>query len=114
LYEQFLRFYKSEIPAHHASKARRAGEIRNWMAWSNQGFVQCGKFAILSSSATHRNGRRTKWKAMLFQNRTLAQRVHHQKCQYSPIPKLQEHNDDNNQLDSSIQVQAANNYSFHT
>jgi hypothetical protein len=66
------------------------------------------------SSATHRTGRSTKWRAILFQNRILAQRVHHQKGQYSQIPKLPEHNDDNNQPDSSIQVQASNTYNFHT
>ena len=78
---------------------------------------KCGlKYVIFSysfSSATHRTSRSTKWKAILFQNKIFAQRVLHQKGQYSQIPKLQEHNDDNNQPDSSIQVQASNTYSFY-
>jgi hypothetical protein len=71
-------------------------------------------FAILFSSATDRKSHNTKWKAMLFQNRILAQRARHQKGQYSQIPKHQEHNDGNNQHDSSIQVQASNIYNFYT
>jgi len=74
--------------------------------------MQC--HAILFSSATHRTGRSTKWKAILFQNRILAQRVDHQKGQYSRIPKLQGHIDDNNQPDFSLQVQASKTYNLCT